>query len=106
MVFNYVNRGLFNADKLTVVTQLCFRILLDADELDAASVRTLLIGAAPTATASIHDMRGGLEDWLPAALWPRIKALEAVKPTFDRLGEDMQVSDKALARAVIPPRTI
>jgi dynein heavy chain len=100
VVFNYVNRGLFNSDKLTVATQLCFRILLDANKLDPASMRSLLIGAVPPVSSSPHDaMRGGLEDWLPTALWPRVKALEAFKPTFDRLGEDMQ----ARARDFEPP---
>ena len=39
VTFQYVNRGLFNADKLTVVAQLCFKLLQDSGELTAAQVR-------------------------------------------------------------------
>ena len=84
-----MNRGLFNSDKLTIATKLCLRILIDAGELDEGLVRTLLIGAV--STASTPEMGSALEDWLPESLWPKIKALETVKPVFERLGADVQV---------------
>jgi len=86
--FNYINRGLFERDKLTVATQLCFKIMVDNETLSPAAVSALVIGLPlPPDPGSM----GSLAEWLPEALWPKIKALESLKPSpFEKLGEDMQ----------------
>lgn len=87
VTFHYVNRGLFNNDKLTVVTQLCFKLLQDSGELKPQQVLSLVIG--PTFTGDPGSM-GSLAEWLPETIWPKIKGLEAIKPVFEKLGDDMQ----------------
>jgi hypothetical protein len=84
-----MNRGLFNSDKLTIATQLCLRILLDTGELKEPLVRTLMIGAVATSTPP--DMSSALAEWLPDTLWPKVKALETIKPVFEKLGDDLQL---------------
>ena len=85
--FKYVLRGAFERDKLTVATQLAFKILIDVGELSDTQVRYLVVG--PPAPSDAGSM-GELSEWLPASIWPRVKALEAVKPAFEKLGDDMQ----------------
>jgi len=87
VTFQFINRGLFERDKLTIATQLCLRLLQDSGELAESLVRLLVIG--PTFLGEPGSM-GALADWLPEAIWPRVKALEAVKPVFEKLGDDMQ----------------
>jgi dynein heavy chain len=84
--FQYVNRGVFEKDKLTIATQLCLRILVDSGDLNESVVRMLVIGLnGPDA----GPVPAAMADWMPEIIWPRIKALEAIKPVFEKLGEDM-----------------
>ncbi len=83
--FEYVNRGLFVRDKLMFATHLCFSIMVDAGELQDQLVNSLIVGLVSTDAGS----SGQLSEWLPAALWPRVKGLESLKPQFDSLGDDM-----------------
>jgi len=83
--FEYVNRGLFVRDKLMFATHLCFSLMVDAAELSDRLVNALIVGLISTDAGS----PGQLSDWLPAALWPRVKGLESLKPQFESLGDDM-----------------
>ena len=85
--FNYINRGMFERDKLTVATQLCLKIMVDNGELTGQQVSALVIGLNPPADCGTS---GALSEWLPDNLWPRVKSLESLKPgPFEKLGEDM-----------------
>ena len=85
--FNYINRGMFERDKLTVAAQLCFKIMVDSGLLQPEQVAALVVGLVPPAECGSS---GVLSEWLPDALWPRVKSLETLKPgPFDKLGEDM-----------------
>jgi len=88
VTFQYINRGLFERDKLTIATQLCLRVLQDSGELSDSLVRLLVVG--PTYVGDPPPMAAALAEWLPESIWPKIKALEAVKPVFEKLGDDMQ----------------
>lgn len=93
--FQFINRGLFERDKLTIATQLALRVLQDSGELPEALVRLLVIG--PIFLGEPGSM-GPLADWMPESVWPRVKALEAAKGPFEKLGDDMQ-SDSGRWRA-------
>ena len=86
VTFEYINRGLFVRDKLTIATQLCFKLMTDAGTIDPELVRMLSVGEVSTDAGHM----GALSEWLPSHLWPRIKALERVKPAFEKIGDDMQ----------------
>eukprot|EP01033_Poteriospumella_lacustris_P002495 gene2501-1816_t len=84
-VFNYVRRGVFETDKLTVATILTLRIAVNDSLLTPEDVEFLIENKM---SADPGNM-GPLVEWLPPALWPRIKALEGLK-RFASLGDNMQ----------------
>ena len=85
-VFNYIRRGVFEMDKLTVATLLTLRIAVNDGQLTQEEVDYLVEGKL---SADPGNM-GPLFEWLPSAIWPRIKALEGLK-RFQGLGDNMQV---------------
>ena len=87
VTFKFVNRGLFEKDRLTVAAHLCFKLLLDSGELSEALVRALVVG--PSALGDPGPVAAALADWMPDSVWARARALESVKPTFEHLTEDM-----------------
>ena len=84
-VFNYVRRGLFEMDKLTVATILTLRIAVNDGKLAAEEVEYLIEGKVSPDPGNM----GPLHEWLPSAIWPRIKALEGMK-RYVGLGDSMQ----------------
>ncbi|KAL8008331.1 putative AAA+ ATPase domain, dynein heavy chain region D6 P-loop domain, immunoglobulin-like protein [Plasmopara halstedii] len=84
-VYNYVRRGLFERNKLTVATMLCFKILLKDGLLNDFEVEYFLISKAHPDAGSA----GSASEWLPAAIWGKVKALENVK-AFQGLGDGIQ----------------
>jgi len=84
-VFNYVRRGVFEMDKLTVATLLTLRIAVNDKILPQEDVDYLVDGKLNPDPGNM----GPLFEWLPAAIWPRVKALEGLK-RFNGLGDAMQ----------------
>lgn len=84
-VYNYIRRGLFERDKLTVATMLCLKILLKAGLLPDAEVEAFLISKAHVDSGSA----GAASEWLPSAVWAKVKALETLK-CFQGLGDSVQ----------------
>ena len=88
-VFNYLRRGLFDRDKLTIATQLCLKVMVRSGELSSESVAQLVLGKSSSDAGNM----GPLADWMPEAVWPRVKALEELRrvhENLETLGEDMQ----------------
>lgn len=90
-VFNYVRRGLFEMDKLTVATLLTLRIAVNDGKLTQEEVDYLVMGKVNPDPGNM----GPLHEWLPGNIWPRIKALEGLK-RYTGLGDNMQVCGRAL----------
>lgn len=84
-VFNYIRRGLFECDKLSVATLLTFNILINDGKIDEKDVSFLL----RTQVVSDPGNMGPLAEWLPEHIWPKIKGLEAMQQ-FKGLGDNMQ----------------
>eukprot|EP01041_Mallomonas_annulata_P001785 gene1785-3464_t len=84
-VFNYVRRGVFETDKLTVATLLTLRIAVNDGKLTQEEVDYLVMGKQSPDPGNM----GPLHEWLPAAIWPKVKALEGLK-RFAGLGDNMQ----------------
>ncbi|RYG69831.1 hypothetical protein EON64_01755, partial [archaeon] len=84
-VFNYIRRGLFETDKLTVATILTLRITVNDGKLASEDMEYLVDGKVSPDPGNM----GPLHEWLPSAIWPRIKALEGLK-RFASLGDNMQ----------------
>ena len=75
---------MFEKDKLTVATLVTTRILVDNDLLPGEDVSYLFLGKVHPDPGNM----GPLHEWLPEALWPKIKALEGLKQ-FNGLGDAM-----------------
>lgn len=84
-VFNYLRRGLFEMDKLTVATILTLRIAVNDNRLQSDEVEYLIEGKISPDPGNM----GPLHEWLPTSIWPRIKALESLK-RYQGLGDNMQ----------------
>lgn len=84
-VYNYVRRGVFEMDKLTVGTILTLRISVNDGSLPAEDMEYLVENKISPDPGNM----GPLSEWLPTAIWPRIKALEGLK-RFASLGDNMQ----------------
>jgi len=84
-VFQYIRRGVFEADKLTITTLLALRIMVNDNKLEQNDVDYLVMGNISPDPGNM----GPLHEWLDAAIWPRVKALEGMK-RFNNLGDNMQ----------------
>jgi len=84
-VFNYIRRGLFDKDKLTVAVILTLNILTMEGHLDQNETMYLLQDNVALDPGDI----GLLEAWLPRHIWPKIKGLESLDH-FKGLGDDIQ----------------
>jgi dynein heavy chain len=84
-VFNYVRRGLFVVDKLTVATLLTLKILVNDGLMKQEDVDMLVMGKIHTDPGNM----GPLHEWLPDSIWPKIKSLETMA-CFKGLGDNMQ----------------
>lgn len=84
-VYNYVRRGLFERNKLTVATMLCLKILLKDGLLNDSEVEYFFISKAHPDAGNA----GSASEWLPAAIWSKLKALESAK-AFQGLGDAIQ----------------
>ena len=85
-VYNYIRRGVFETDKLTVATLLTLRIAVNDGRLSEEDVSYLVEAKQSPDPGNM----GPLFEWLPQAIWPKIKALEGLK-RFASLGDNMQV---------------
>ena len=86
VAFNYLRRGVFEVDKLTIATQLCLRIMVRSGKLEADHVNTLIMGPLSMDPGNM----GPLSDWMPPLIWQRVKGLEVCRPALGKIGDDMQ----------------
>lgn len=84
-VYNYVRRGLFERDKLTVAMMLCLTILIKENVLSPLEVEHFLISKGQSDAGNA----GVASEWLSSALWSKLKALETLK-CFHGLGDGIQ----------------
>ena len=84
-VFNFVRRGVFEMDKLTVATLLTLRIGVNDGKLNDDEVGYLVEGKVSPDPGNM----GPTQEWLPSPIWPRVKALEGLK-RFGNLGDNIQ----------------
>ena len=83
-IFEYIRRGLFERDKLTIATKLGLSILLKEGKIESQKMRFVVYGGEVDGVA-----RPDAIEWLPEACWRRVKALEAFKETFGELIPNM-----------------
>jgi dynein heavy chain len=84
-VFNYIRRGLFERDKLTMASQLCLWVLRKSGELPNEEIQNLIMGPQKDTGA---QMSANLAEWLPDSAWLALQALKDLAP-FAKLADDM-----------------
>jgi dynein heavy chain len=67
-LFNYIRRGLFESDKLTVLTSLALKILVNDNKLDPREAQYLV----QNKTIADAGNMGPLKEWLPESIWAQI----------------------------------
>jgi dynein heavy chain len=86
VVFNYLRRGLFERDKLTISTLLTFQVMEKSDRLDRKQTSHIMLNLPSDDPGSI----GPLGEWMGESVWARIKKLEDLKGPFENIGDQMQ----------------
>lgn len=84
-LFNYIKRGLFEVDKLTVAALLTLKILVSDGKMDPKDIEYLVQSNVSLDPGNM----GPLQEWMPELIWPKVKALENVRG-FKGLGDNMQ----------------
>uniref|UniRef100_A0A7S2QUS9 Uncharacterized protein n=1 Tax=Triparma pacifica TaxID=91992 RepID=A0A7S2QUS9_9STRA len=84
-IFNYVRRGLFEVDKLTVATLMSLKILVNDGRMAQGDADMLVMGKVSLDPGNM----GPLHEWMSEAIWGKIKALESMS-SFKGLGDNMQ----------------
>ena len=87
-VFNYIRRGLFERDKLTIATQLCLWVLRNEGKLNPEEVQNLITGAQRDTGV---QMSVNLAEWLPESSWLGLQALKEI-PAFQKMPDEMDNS--------------
>ena len=82
VLYNYMRRGLFERDKLTVASMLTFSVLEDKGELNHDVLEALMQDKSDSDPVSMTEE---LEKWLPLVQWRKLKCIE------DALGETVPV---------------
>ena len=85
-VYNYTRRGLFDRDKLIVLTLLTFTIQLRSGPIDTAEYDALCKGARSSAPPPITD---DLSRWMSESQWAAVDALACI-PGFAALAKDLE----------------
>ena len=94
MVYRYVNRGLYEKDKLTFVLLTTLKILVTAEHLAQEEVTLLVRGGA---ALDINSVRKKLFAWLSNEAWLNIMELSQSCKFFASLPQDM-ASNEAMWR--------
>ena len=87
-MFGYASRGLFARHKLVFASQLCFRIMDKAGELNLEHFNFLLRSPKDTKNEKPFEL-----EWLPDGSWYTVQALKDIDG-FNKLGDDLVSSSK------------
>ena len=85
-VFNYTRRGLFDRDKLIVLTLLTFTVLLRSQAIDSSEYEAMCKGLKNPNPPPITD---DLSRWMTDSQWSALDVLTTL-PSFANLAKDME----------------
>jgi dynein heavy chain len=90
IVYRYINRGLYEADKLTFVLLVTLKILITAGHLASRDLTLFLRGGA---ALDIATARRKPFNWLPNDVWLNIIELSQSNKFFQNLPNDMSANE-------------
>merc|ERR1711871_43295 len=94
LVYRYINRGLYEADKLTFVLLVTVKILITAGHLSSSDLTLFLRGGA---ALDIDSVRRKPFNWLSNEVWLNVIELSQSNKFFQNLPNDMS-ADEAMWR--------
>jgi dynein heavy chain len=94
LVYRYINRGLYEADKLAFVVLVTLKIMITAGMLKSSDMTSFLRGGA---ALDINSVRRKPFNWLSNEAWLNIVDLSSSQKFFAELPNDM-VSNEAMWR--------
>lgn len=86
MTYRYVNRGLYESDKLTFVLLVALKILVTSQLLKQSDVTLLLRGGA---ALDINSVRSKPFNWMPNDIWLNVVQLSQSNRFFSNIITDM-----------------
>merc|ERR1711871_545204 len=90
LVYRYINRGLYEADKLTFVLLVTVKILITAGHLNSSDLTLFLRGGA---ALDINSVRKKPFNWLSNEVWLNIIELSQSNKFFANLPNDMSANE-------------
>eukprot|EP00956_Cyclotella_meneghiniana_P030809 scaffold78744_cov23-Cyclotella_meneghiniana.AAC.1 len=75
--YNYIRRGLFEADNLTVAALLEFKVQINESRIQHDELEFLINGGTSSIDAGKMNM-GQLQEWMSDAIWAKVKALKSM----------------------------
>ncbi|GBG33121.1 Dynein heavy chain 5, axonemal [Hondaea fermentalgiana] len=102
LTYRYINRGLYEKDKLTFVLVVTMKVLLVAGELTSRDMAAFFRGAA---TADPERVSKKKPAWMPDGAWLHAHALAQLVPFFRTLPEDISKSEAMWKMWFENPRT-
>merc|ERR1711988_385802 len=92
IVYRYINRGLYERDKLAFKLMITLNILLTANRLEPADVTLLLKGGA---ALDINSVRGKPFSWMKDDAWLNVMQLSRDSSVFKQLPDEMVRNEEA-----------
>ncbi|KDO29332.1 hypothetical protein SPRG_05868 [Saprolegnia parasitica CBS 223.65] len=93
LVYRFMNRGIYEKDKLAFLLMVTFKIFVAADVLDASDV-SLFVKAGATRTSE----KAKPFQWMSTPAWLNVLQLSHEKPVFRNLVADIERSEAAWRR--------
>merc|ERR1711871_1114556 len=90
LVYRYINRGLYEADKLTFVLLVTVKILITANHLSSSDLTLFLRGGA---ALDIDSVRRKPFNWLSNEVWLNVIELSQSNKFFQNLPNDMSANE-------------
>jgi dynein heavy chain len=95
MTYRYVNRGLYESDKLTFVLLITLKILVAAQSLKPSDVTLFLRGGA---ALDINSVRSKPFQWMPNDIWLNIVQISQSNKFFSNIISDMIANENMWKR--------
>ena len=90
VVYRYINRGLYEADKLTFVVLVTLKILITAGQLRSSDMTLFLRGGA---ALDIESIRRKPFSWISNEAWLNVVELSQAQKFFNNLPNDMSANE-------------
>jgi dynein heavy chain len=90
LCYRYINRGLYEADKLTFVVLVTMKILITAGHLKQSDLTLFLRGGA---ALDINSVKRKPFTWMPSEVWLNVVELSQSQKFFANLPTDMSANE-------------